>query len=593
MTFLLPRTFRLNRIQSILLAYCLSLSFWAVLLAWLHQFRIPLGPVSSGSILVSGWVLGWFLRRKLRQSTARTAIQPAQIALGALFLLLAGAGLWTLKDIVVGTGSDSYHHTLITQIISERGLVPDDFKPYAPIESFSYHFGFHGFTALLVWLTGCPPVVLVPILGALISALAVLGVGFFAQITTRSPTAAVASVAVAGLLSIFPFFMINWGRFTQLTGLLVLSVLLGMAWCWLESGAVMAAVPMIALLATGLALSHYRVTLMAAAGIAVMAVLSLWSPGRRPTWQVCKDLAARLSCCALGAMILGAPWLWHLLRHRSRGFPVIEGRGGASFFQLGRLGPFVLHYPTNWLVLALAGTALILGCWKRDRLVLALTAWCLLLYALSLPARTGMYLDTISLVASSYLPLAILIGWGIAIVFEALAARWKAVVWAGWIGLAGASLWGAYSIGTMITAPAAYVQQEDLPAMDWIRNNIPPSARFMVNTYHWDFFPEWVVGADSGYWVPLLAGRETVTMPMLYSGERVSSPDIPARLTALDRMASRLPTPEGLRLLARERISHVFLGKRGGPISAAELQSSAHFKQLYDRDGVYVFQFIP
>jgi hypothetical protein len=37
----------------------------------------------------------------------------------------------------------------------------------------------------------------------------------------------------------------------------------------------------------------------------------------------------------------------------------------------------------------------------------------------------------------------------------------------------------------------------------------------MVNTYHWDFMRDFIIGIDAGFLL-LLANRQTVTMPMTF-----------------------------------------------------------------------------
>jgi hypothetical protein len=60
-----------------------------------------------------------------------------------------------------------------------------------------------------------------------------------------------------------------------------------------------------------------------------------------------------------------------------------------------------------------------------------------------------------------------------------------------------------------------FVTDEDVAAMDWIRENTPEDAVFAVNTYFW--LPRAPHGTDAGYWIPYFTGRKTTAGVMLLS----------------------------------------------------------------------------
>ena len=71
-------------------------------------------------------------------------------------LLLAGLAirLYVVRDLPAGLWGDSYHHTMITQLLLDNHGLFSSWQPYAPLETFTYHYGFHANAALLSWLTG-------------------------------------------------------------------------------------------------------------------------------------------------------------------------------------------------------------------------------------------------------------------------------------------------------------------------------------------------------------------------------------------------------------------------------------------------------
>jgi len=588
-----PNRRRFDKTQTIALSIGLSIALWSVLLAWLHGLRIQLTPLAVLTILAAGWVIGFArIRPKIRIpraiSTGQLRQEASRVVLWGVLILTAIAGIRALRDTIVGPGSDSYHHTLIAQMIVERGILPDDYQPYAPLATFTYHFGFHGAAAALVWLTSLTSITMAPLLAQILIAVAALSVSFFTEIATQRRSAGTIAAIVAGLVSVFPAYFINWGRYTQLTGLIILPIFLGLIWSWVESGITRSLVPFIGILATGLAFAHYRVTLMAASGVIVVIGLNLLT--RKASWPTWKRASSRLIGATLIAAILAAPWIWHLFDARRQGYPVDIGNPGPAFFTVARLGSGVSNYPTNTILIALTLIALLWGWWRRERVVTALSIWSVVMLFLSTPRFAGAFMDTISVLISLYFPASVIIGWALATIVDALAERFSFVRQVAWVGLAAVAIWGAITIGSIVEPGSAYVGPDDLVAMEWIRANTPPTARFMVNTFHWDYLASYIIGSDAGYWLPLLANRATVTAPMVYPSERTTQPDSVSRLATLDRLGEQLTSPEALALLQREKITHVYVGQRGGPISEVELEGSPHFKRVYNNKEVYVFE---
>src|SRR5439155_24079046 len=77
-----------------------------------------------------------------------------------------------VRGLVVPNWGDSFHHTLIVQLFLEQRGVPHGYLPYAPVYSFTYHFGFHGLAALWATLSGQPAWSAVLAVGQILNALA-------------------------------------------------------------------------------------------------------------------------------------------------------------------------------------------------------------------------------------------------------------------------------------------------------------------------------------------------------------------------------------------------------------------------------------
>jgi hypothetical protein len=592
-----PGRDRFDRTQTTAAAIGLAISFWSVLLAWLRLVDLELTPTATFIILGAGWAIGLIRTRPwvglLRSVWSRkTWGDLGRIALWGILAVQMAVGICAFRDIVFGLGSDSYHHTLIAQMIADQGALPNDYQPYAPLVTYTYHFGFHSLVAAVSWLTGLSIPMLVPALGLLLSAAAALSVAFFTQIATRNRSAGTVSAAFTGLISILPFFLLNWGRYTQLTGLIILPILLGLIWDWIAAGFGWSPMLLIGVLASGIALAHYRVTLIA--GVAVLVFVGLELLFCRTDRTLWTRVIGQLILAGGIAAVLLLPWAWHLLSTSGQGYPIDVGSPAATstYYRLSRLGPGILEHSTNYVFFGLTILAAILGWWRREPVVIALSIWVASMLLASVPWLGGIYLDRISVIVSLYFPASVAVGWASVVAVDWLTTRWRPFRWIVWVGLLCLLVWGAVTLGPAIDPSGAFVGYDDLPAMAWIQSNTPASAHFLVNTLHWAYLPDYVIGSDAGYWIPLLAGRSTITLPMTYVTERSISPDPVDGLIAIDHLKGDLTSPEAVGLLQREGITHVYIGQRGGPISPEVLLRSPVFELEYQNGTAYVFQFV-
>ena len=159
------------------------------------------------------WILDFGLgtRRKPKIQNPKSKIQNADVAFWGLLV-----------------GVDAYHHTLIAEMFAQSGGIPANYEPYAPLASFTYHYGFHALVAAVAWLSGqtapADMLALMPQAGQVATALPVLTLTLFTWRTLGDRWAGLAAGALAGLVSIFPSFYVNWSRYTQGLGLALLPV---------------------------------------------------------------------------------------------------------------------------------------------------------------------------------------------------------------------------------------------------------------------------------------------------------------------------------------------------------------------------------
>ena len=546
LTFLLRVGKRLDATQSIALALPLSIAATAVLLSGLNLGRIPLSSPAVWGLCPVAWWLAFVCYRGGTHSIPLPALGSESSCADRLLLWLvvaatAAVGVWALRGVVVQPGSDGYHHTLFAQAIVDQGMLPANLLPLTPVATFTYHFGYHGFVAAIAWLTGIPVIALVPVLAQLLKAAAALAVAFLTEALGGRRIGGVVAAAFTGLVAVFPAYFVNWGRNTQLTGLLLLTVLVAVVWLWARTRPNWPTAVLIALLATGIALAHYRVTLMA--GLGCMLLVAAQALAGRWNWSEWRLRFLHIAGIGVVAGLMGAPWLWHLWTARQVGYPAPIQAPQPQFFQLDRMGELVLGYPTNAPVLALLALAMLWTVWRRNLAAVTMSIWFVLLYVLSQPWAVGQYMDTITIVTSLYVPGAAITGLAAGDLAGGASSTRSWRRWAVLGATAVLALLGGRAISQIVEYGAPYVRPEDLPAVAWVRDHTPPDARFMVNTFRFDATPDYVLGSDAGSWLPVLAQRNAVTAPMSYPVEGNIWPDYEERINTLSDLSTNLARP--------------------------------------------------
>lgn len=336
---------------------------------------------------------------------------------------------------------------------------------------------------------------------------------------------------------------------------------------------------------------HYRASLMAMVGAGTLLLVT-WITGRLGglNWKV---IFLKLSGIGGVTLLFFLPWTLHVILTRSTGYSLAVTTYDPVYFSLKRIGIFALNYPTNLGLLIAAGIAFVWGLLRKDWRMIWLVVWVGMCLILSMPRFAGVFMDFVSVIISMYVPLAVGTGW---LAAEIVKPRRQVPVWIKYVFilfLAGLTVSSMPLFMRNVRSGTAYVQPGDLEAIEWIRNNTPESAYFMVNLYHFPFSPDLVISLDAGYWLPLLGGRRTVSLPMSYMSEKFRTAEGINTLKELDALGGKLCKPEAETLLTREGVTHVFIGSVGGPISVKDLLNCPDFSLEFQHESSYVFRFAP
>jgi hypothetical protein len=651
-----PRERALAMPARLALALGLSVALPPLLLLLFHLIRLPWGAVATWVYLlvslfvvlglgIRDWRLGNSVPIPNRQSPIAN-FDGASFALLGISLAALLVRLYVVRDLPTGLLGDSYHHTLIAQLLVDKSGIFSSWQPYAPLTTFTYHFGFHANVAFVHYVTGMDLPQSLLWAGQIINAIIVPLVFALALALGRSAWAGVWAAVIVGFASNLPAYFVNWGRYTQLTGQVVMIAALV---CWitlaeqtnderrttnnpLRRSAVrpssfvvrqfdveLGKLLVLTVLATAaLILTHYLITALAALMIGSYLLGMLLA---RRSWSFASALLLRAGLAGVLALLLVAPWLLNVLGgHLVRNAAGFAAGTAQSAVPLSTLEPLVPKYAGGAVLLfALAG--LLMALWRREWRMALPAVWCVLLVIAVVPYLVGLpgtgVLDTLTSLGTLYLPAALLAGYVLALAQTfgaALLARLHAPPGLG-AALVGALLLLVVAANTgwqmrVVTGETALVLNADMAAMQWIRENTPPESRFVINS-----FPAYAgtlaAGTDAGWWIPLLAHRATTLPPLTYGSEKGERSDYQMSVNALAKklrgrdltdstpLSIDLSRSVALKTLDSNEIAYVYIGAQAypGPDSADwidpdKLRTSPFFRLVYDHDGVKIFQFL-
>ena len=606
--YLLPGA-RLDLGSYLAMVLALSLATWPLLLLWSSLLGLSLAGWRIWPIVVALLFLGLYRLTKHRGALPMRWAVPGEdhlpeLALAIILLLVLGTRLLQARLLVVPAWVDSVHHTLITQMISRLGAVPRTFEPYLAVGGFHYHFGFHANAAILTWLTGLQPSDSVLLLGQLLNGLCALSLYGLAARWTQQRWAGVGAAVIVGALSYMPAYYVSWGRYTQLTGLLMLAPLL-LAASWLfdyfspSRGTWLAT----SILLAGLALTHYRVLVFFAIYLVCYACLYLWrGRARRVAWQ---HLGRTGFLLAAVTLLLILPWA---VRFAARVLPQVGnlyGGWAASEAQGSSFPVALLDVGWTRRLLYLAGAGAVWAILRGGGELILVPFWVALCLVMANPHWLGLrdlwLIHNESVAISFWLPAGLLGGWIVADLVGLIASglgrfvpsiEWRRIF--SWMSLYAAvalTAWGSWRMVDVVNPATIFVRADDLRAIAWVREHVQTDARILINARRWQ--GDLWVGADGGYWLPILAERET-TMPAVFYAQGPESyrQGITSLAEAVEE-AESMDDPELRSRLLAEGVTHLFVGAQGGRMLPKDLDPSAYYALLYKTGPVRVYTFLP
>jgi len=619
---LLWRDHNLSIIEHIGVAWGIGAALPPILLLLADLVNLPWNRTTTivyVFLAASAWVIT--MRRRThapddrrRNASAHSPGYVMPIVFGLLLLALI-ARLYTARDLLVGTNVDNYHHTLIVQLLVEHQGLFRSWEPYAPLVTFTYHYGFHASAAFLHWLTGIPTTQAVLDVGQTMNAAALLAVFALTARLTGNSVAGMWAALIVGFYNTLPAFLTFWGRNPFVTSHVALVAVL-IVW--------MAAVEaerrdwrllaLAAIVSAGLALCHYQTTIMAAPMILfyVLVIRLHASPG------VILATIGRTAAISAGAALLTIPWLLNVTGGYLDRNVVHAARPEAAAGQiLAAAAPAIAPLYLKSPVIVAAAVGVLLAGRQRAWRALLPAGWTLVMLATTMPhllglPGTGVIQGQIAAM-TLYLMAAPLAGITLAALCTALERVASRLTLIPIAMIIVTSTWGVGWQRDLVPEYMRMVTPADERAMAWIREHTPPNARFIVNS-HPIYGGDMIVGTDAGWWLPFFTGRQTNVPPMSYGSELAADPQYAADIHALARDLRRRPLIDGRAVLVDltlpamiDRLSsagytHVYSGAQpiAGPggipapdrIDTARLRASPYFRLMYDQDGVEIFELV-
>jgi len=528
--------------------------------------------------------------------------KPKQAFFGLLtliliFLLTLLVRMIMVRDLTTPAWVDSVHHALIIRLIGALGSFPSTYLPYWEMPPTAYHPGFHTIAAVFTWLTNLDLAQGLLILGQVLNASAVFSVYLLSKTLTRSTTVGLLAAIITGFLTPMPAYYTSWGRYTELTGLLILPATLALIQVLANDKVTTKKIWIIilgAIVSGGLFMVHYRVIVFLAC--LILSYLGIYWLGKKGNAAINpRSVLVSVSIMAVLAVFFVIPWLYQMIT--STVLPMLNSSIGSMvpFFS-----GFTWEYITSALgkfTLILAGLGLVWGMIKREEFAFMLLTWILLLFfvanlaALRVPG--GALVSIASVEIMLFIPISILGGYFV----NQLITQWKDILPKQLVNpfmgliimvIGSVALIGTRQLVTIINPITLSSRNSDLPAIQWISENIPENETIVINPFAWGY--GLYAGSDGGYWISPLSGRPTLPPPVLYGlgNNNKAISDLSQRI--INESSDLEAFKE---LLLSNQLHFIYIGAKGGIISPEKLFASGLFTVLYHEDSVWLFKLKP
>jgi len=591
-------------------AAAISISLYPIMLLITYTLKFQMGgyyAIIPGAIGVIYLIVRWFRVGRPLPKFSKIQLFNKNTFIGVItavvILLIIFTRLWAIRALPLPMWGDTIHHTLIAQLMLDNGGLFDSWAPYAEMLSMNYHFGFHSAVAVFAWLTGIPSPEATLVMGQLMNVFAVTAIyGLAWKTAKQNRWAGIVALVVAGLISFLPMFYVNWSRYTQLAGQVILPFLVFVTWELVEKAEFdLRESLLIGFLAAGLALTHYRVAIFF---LAIVPVLMIAYTRKGKFRSHC---AIWGSSGVIGVLFI-LPWFLkiyggRLFNHMAQQVSTPVDNVTDFTQQYNAIGNFTNYLPAFlWAILLLA---IVYGLWRREKGAGLILGWWGVVLLLANPAILSLpgtgAISNFAVFIAMYIPAGILIGASFGWLTEKLIDKKPRFTYSLTVILILALSLSTSKSRLLDVQPNTYALATwaDIRAANWIRDNLPNDARILVNSF-FAYGGSTVVGSDAGWWLPLLTSRQTNLPPILYGTEKGPISDYAQWINSLRSLAESkgFASLEFLAELKARQIGYAFIGQKNGGVNSGanivlnpdELIASGYYHPIYHQDAVWIFE---
>lgn len=576
------------------------LALWVFLVGW-HFSGTTLIVIYAFLGLLS--ILGFVYRIKGRHSLStfdisagdRATIRPKHYTtiLSVILGILLIWRFYQVRDLVLPAWVDSVHHTLVVRAILENGGLLGNLSPYLPVPFF-YHFAFHILAASFSFWSRLGPAQAVLFFGQILNAAVAISVYRLGMALSKDWRRAVLAAGLTGFVLQMPAYYASWGRYTLLAGLVLLPLAMAEALDISHRGATIGRIVRMVLFTGGLLLAHYFASLLLLIFLFFLGAQTfLRDTKRRKIIRGSRWLP--LVGASTGGLLLSSAWIYRTWTHVGAG--VNAGLSLSSQDIDARYFSDYLSYlwhvagPNHNLVLLFISIfGLLVVLWRSETRPFGL--WALTMGLMSIP--WGFYINPFRpdhAVIVLFLPASLLVSELFFSLIDRLQFGWSAriiqVVLSS--SLACMTVWGMWTTRSIINPSTVLATQADLQAIQWIANNTPPDARFLINVTYWQAGN--YRGVDGGWWITPITGRGTQLPVALYpAGDR----DYIKQVNDLAVKVSQLQTcsPEFWDVIHSNSLTYIYINSDRGSLQADHLDGCSHLKLVYAENEVSIYQVV-
>ena len=513
------------------------------------------------------------------------------VMLLVFFAVLLSWRFFQVGGLVLPAWVDPLHHTLIVRLILENGGLPNSLQPYMEVP-FSYHYAFHAVTAAFAFLARLPAEHAVLLFGQVLNTLVAVSVYRLGTALWNDWRRAGLAALLTGFVFQMPAYYATWGRYTLLTGLVLLPLAMAIALDIAFRNRMLLTLAKLALLTAGVLLSHYYAALLLAIFLIFLGVQVLISDLRQGK-PFFKSRWVPLVAAVMGGVVLAGAWILRMysLNQDWAGITIVSPTQSLDsvFFPdyipylLRMLGPY-----RNYVLLALSLLGVIIILWRYKTRAFGL--WVLMLMLFSIP--WGFHLSPFRpdhAVIVLFLPGSLLLADFIGTAWERLQIGRFGVVGTLLVGAVVLSLlvWGIRETRSIINPTTIFATRADLEAIEWLDANTSPQARFMTNVVHWQYRTH--RGVDGGWWIMPLTGRATLLPPVLYV---MGARDYVDQINTWAETTSQLKecSEEFWGLVQDTEITHIYLVEGRGSLQPEGLDGCEGISEVYEKGGVHIYE---